>query len=247
MEFSPLQQYLLHLADSSLIMSQRLGEWTGHGPVLEQDIAITNIALDQLGQARHWYQLVATLHPTHTSEDELAYLRDAIDFRNHTMLELPNGDWAQSILKIFFFACWQKLLYSQLLQHEHAQVAAIAEKSLKEIEYHLRWSSEWVIRLSDSTQESRKRMMNALAALQPYLPALLKSPTYQPETLDTRTVEANWFARVADVFAEATLDELKMPKASYQGAGWDGVHTEHLGYLLAEMQYLQRAYPNSAW
>src|SRR4249919_192208 len=146
-----LVDYILHLADTTLILCQRNSEWCGHGPVLEQDIAITNISLDLLGQARNFYQHAAILMGNAATEDSLAYLRTEREFKNLLIAELPNGDWAQTILRQFFFSVYQSLLYTQLLESKDMQVAAIAEKSLKEITYHIKWSSEWVIRLGDGT------------------------------------------------------------------------------------------------
>ncbi|MEO6290093.1 MAG: 1,2-phenylacetyl-CoA epoxidase subunit PaaC, partial [Ginsengibacter sp.] len=161
-----LINYTLHLADNSLIMGHRLSEWTGHGPMLEQDIAITNIALDLIGQSRNFYQYAAELTNIQSkenlqgqsTEDTLAYLRDAREFKNLLITELPNGDWAKTILKLFFFSTCQYFLYQKLMSSSDKQLAAIAEKSLKEVTYHLRWSSEWVIRLGDGTEESNRRI-----------------------------------------------------------------------------------------
>src|SRR4026207_984131 len=152
-----LINYTLHLADNSLILGQRNAEWCGHGPVLEQDIAITNISLDLIGQARNFYQYAATLIGNGATEDSLAYLRKEREFNNCLLVEQPNGDWAQTILRQFFFSQYQDLLYSQLINSSDKQLAAIAEKSLREVTYHVRWSSEWVIRLGDGTKESHQR------------------------------------------------------------------------------------------
>src|SRR2546430_7852708 len=164
-----LFDYVLHLADDALILGHRNSEWCGHGPVLEQDIAITNISLDLIGQARNFYQYAAQLKSDGSSEDSLAYLRDAHEFKNCLLAEQPNGDWAATILRQFFFSAYQFYLYQQLQNipdiYRDQQLAAIAEKSLKEVTYHLRWSSEWVIRLGDGTDESRKRMINAIDEL----------------------------------------------------------------------------------
>src|SRR6187401_1518804 len=157
--------YSLHLADNALILGQRNSEWCAHGPILEQDIAITNISLDLLGQARNFYQHAANLinnSAGNTTEDELAYLRTEREFKNLLITELPNGDWAQTILRQFFFSVYQSLLYTQLLKSKDEQIAAIAEKSLKEITYHIKWSSEWVMRLGEGTAESHNRMKKAI-------------------------------------------------------------------------------------
>src|SRR6187402_243277 len=158
-----LIDYTLHLGDNSLILGQRNSEWCGHGPVLEQDIAITNISLDLIGQARNFYQYAATLIGNDATEDSLAYLRKEEEFKNCLLVEQPKGDWAQTILRQFFFSQYQYLLFQQLQNSKDGQLAAIAEKSLKEVTYHLRWSSEWVIRLGDGTDESHHRIAEAMA------------------------------------------------------------------------------------
>src|SRR5688572_6501425 len=163
-----LINYTLHLADNSLILGQRNSEWCGHGPVLEQDIAITNISLDLIGQSRNLYQYAATLISGDATEDSLAYLRKELDFKNCLLVEQPNSDWAQTILRQFFFSQYQHLLFEKLENSRDKQLAAIAEKSLKEITYHLRWSSEWVIRLGDGTEESHLRMIKAIDELWRY-------------------------------------------------------------------------------
>lgn len=227
---------ILQLADDALILGHRNSEWCGHGPVLEQDIAISNIALDYIGLARNLYQHAATLINAGATEDTLAYLRDVIDFKNHLIVELPNGDWAQTILRIFFFSQYQRLRYQQLLLDTDKQIAAIAEKSLKEITYHIRWSTDWVLRLGDGTAESKARMIKAADYLWPYTEELF---------VDGFITKREWLATIEPVFLEATL-ALPSTKQLLQ-KGIEGEHTEHLGYILAEMQYLQRAYPNSEW
>lgn len=227
---------LLSLADDALILGHRNSEWCGHGPVLEQDIAISNIALDYIGLARNLYQHAATLINDGATEDTLAYLRDVIDFKNHLIVELPNGDWAQTILRIFFFSQYQRLRYQQLLLDTDKQIAAIAEKSLKEITYHIRWSTDWVLRLGDGTAESKTRMIKAADYLWPYTEELF---------IDGFIPKKEWLATIEPVFGEATL-AIPSTKQLLQ-RGIEGDHTEHLGYILAEMQYLQRAYPNSEW
>lgn len=249
---SQLFNYLLHLADSALILSHRNSEWCGHGPVLEQDIAITNIALDLLGQARNFYQYAATLVNGDATEDSIAYLRTEREFKNLLLVEQPNGDWAVTVLRQFFFSVYQNLLYKRLLQSSDTQIAAIAEKGLKEVTYHLRWSSEWVIRLGDGTDESKERMMNAAEELWRFTGELFMSAAFEKEAsargygIMPEDLQSQWLAQVQAVFEEATLP---MPKAVgyMQRGGKDGIHTEHLGYILAEMQYLQRTYPGCEW
>jgi ring-1,2-phenylacetyl-CoA epoxidase subunit PaaC len=240
-----IASFAIHLADDSLIMSQRLSEWTGHGPALELDIALTNIALDYLGQARIFFQYAAMLKGGDATEDSLAYLRDAHEFRNHLLLELPNGDWGQTILKVFLFSAWQKPLLQQLQNCPDQQIAAIAIKTLKEVTYHLRWSSDWVMRLGNGTEESKGRMNNALQELWPYTGELFETPIYSADWVDYGLVKEEWQRKISEIFEAALLSVQK--NGFYQKGGINGVHTEHLGYLLAEMQFLQRAYPNSEW
>lgn len=257
--------FSLHLADNTLILAQRNAEWTGHGPVLEQDIAITNIALDLMGQARNFYQYAATLYNGFNErekeavakyiprpwqaynrglqEDDLAFLRDERQYLNLLMTELPKGDWAFSLLRQFFFSAFQFYQYQALLQSNDAHLQAVAEKSLKEVTYHLRWSGEWVIRLGDGTDESHRRLNDALRHLWPFTGEMFISVPY--ETTDASSLKEAWLQKVQSVFAEAALS---VPKESWtQSGGKEGKHTEHLGYLLAEMQYLQRSYPNVTW
>lgn len=248
---TPQIDYLLHLADNNLILSQRNSEWCGHGPVLEQDIALTNISLDLLGQARNFYQYAANLinqsnKIEHTTEDTLAYLRTERAYKNVLLTELPNGDWGQTVLRQFLFSTFQYYLFSHLQPDPDVSLAAIAEKALKEVSYHVRWSGEWVVRLGDGTQESHARMMQAVSALWPYTGELFLPADFEaPVAPCLEQIRSDWFRKVSEVFAEATLtipDNVFM----HQG-GKAGVHTEHLGYLLAEMQYLQRTYPGCDW
>lgn len=265
--------YLLHLADNALILAQCNSEWTGHGPVLEQDIAITNISLDLLGQARNFYQHAAQLYNTagangkrscdlllprpwrafdrELKEDDLAFLRDERQYLNLLITELPNGDWAFSVLRQFFVSSFQWLQCNALLQSADAQVAAIAEKSLKEIAYHVRWSSEWVIRLGDGTEESSQRMNEALKSLWPYTAELFQPVDFETQAtvagigVNPESLQEGWLSKCTSVLEEATLAAPQLQ--GYQQGGKDGKHTEHMGYLLAEMQYLQRTYPNVTW
>lgn len=252
-----LADYTLFLADSSLIMGHRLSEWTGHGPMLEQDIAISNIALDLIGQARNFYQYAATiksenLHKERNiTEDNLAYLRDAKEFKNLLITELPNGDWAKTIGKIFFFSSWQFYFYQQLIHATDSQLSAIAEKSLKEVTYHLKWSSEWIIRLGDGTGESKIRMDKAIEDLWPYtgemfMPVEFEGNETRRLFIDVSSIKENWMDKIKKIFNEATL-AIPSEKVWMQTGGKSGIHTEHLGYILAEMQFLQRAYPGLEW
>jgi ring-1,2-phenylacetyl-CoA epoxidase subunit PaaC len=244
-----LLDYTLHLADNSLIMGHRLSEWTGHGPVLEQDIAITNIALDLIGQARNFYQYAALIKGKEYTEDSLAYLRDANDFKNFLIAELPNGDWAKTILKVFFFSTYQYLLYEKLTHSDDKQLSAIAEKSLKEVTYHLRWSSEWVVRLGDGTEESHRRVLNALNELWDYTREFffpfnneLQAAT-NSIVIDVSLLKNDWNKKVKQIFDEAILD---VPKGILKYSEGEN-HTKHLSFILSEMRFLQRTYPSCNW
>lgn len=249
--FTPKISYLLHLADNALIMAQKNSEWCGHGPILEQDIALTNITLDHIGQARLLYQYTAELLGNNETEDSLAYLRDPMHYLNCQLVELPNGDWGQTILRLFFFSNYQSALYKKLQHAADTTLAAIAVKSLKEVSYHLRWSSEWVIRLGDGTEESRQRMLAALDYLWPYTGEMFEPADFEKsaaaEGLGINPAELinEWEQTLQKVFTEAGLS---IPVNTWMHSGGKkGIHTEHLGYVLAEMQYLQRTYPGSNW
>jgi ring-1,2-phenylacetyl-CoA epoxidase subunit PaaC len=264
--------YLLQLADNALVLGHRLSEWCGHGPVLEQDIAVTNIALDHLGQARSFYQHAAEIvnglpEPDRQdlfsapalqqkagkiTEDDLAYLRDGWDFKNVLLVEQPNQDWAYTIARSFFYDHYAVLLYTFLKEQADPAIAAIAEKSLKEAAYHKRWSSEWVIRLGDGTEESQRKMQAAIDYLWSFSGELFqlsdaeKALLVNEWGLDMRQIKDNWDTEVAAILEEATLS--RPDEAAWmQSGGKTGIHTEHLGFLLAEMQYMQRAYPGMDW
>ncbi len=243
---SALIDYTIHLADNSLILGQRNGEWCGHGPVLEQDIAITNITLDLVGQARSFYQYAAQLKADGSTEDTLAYHRAEREFNNCLLVEQPNGDWAQTILRQFLFSTYQYYLYQYLQEYRDDTINAIAEKSLKEVSYHLRWSSEWVIRLGDGTGESHQRIENALTELWRYAGELFIPAPYEKELgIDVSALKYHWSQKVRTIFDEATLP---VPSGVYmQEGGKTGIHTEHLGFILTELQYLQRVYPGCEW
>ena len=246
-----LSDFLLRMADTSLVLGHRLSEWCGHGPILEQDIALSNLALDLIGQACNWYQLAATQLGQRQSEDDLAYLRDAGQYRNILLVEQPNGDFGQTVLRQFFFDAYHYHYLQALTESGDENVANIAVKSLKEATYHLKWSSEWVIRLGDGTEESHRRMENALRELWEFTGELM-TPNETDQLLavmgltpDLNSIRPLWEQDIQSVLAEATLD---VPKRTWmQKGGKNGVHTEHLGFLLAEMQFLQRAYPNCQW
>ena len=250
-----LFEYLLRLADSDLILAQRLGEWVGHGPILEEDLALTNVGLDLLGQARLWFayagEVEARLTGKGRSEDELALLRDGGEFRNLLIVEQPNGSYADTMARQFYFDVWHQLLLSGLSHSSDARVAEIAVKVLKEVRYHVERSSDWVIRLGDGTDESRARMQAAIDDLWMYTGEMFDADDAELElatvgvAVDVRALEAPWREQVEAVLREATL---AMPEGTWmQRGGKRGVHTEHLGHLLAEMQWLQRAYPGAQW
>jgi ring-1,2-phenylacetyl-CoA epoxidase subunit PaaC len=253
-----LVNYCLHLADNALILGHRNSEWCGHGPILEQDIAISNISLDLIGQARNFYQYAAqlinqsTYQPVHSStEDTLAYFRDAPDFKNILLVEQPNGDWAHTILRQFFFSAYQYLLFEKLQESNDEQVAAIATKSLKEITYHLRWSSEWVIRLGDGTQESRERMTKAIDTLWLYTDEMFLPAAYELEMVNTgicfdvAALKQSWMQRTKEIFDEATL-VMPVSSKAYK-AGKEGNHSLHLTDILKELQSVARAHPAASW
>jgi ring-1,2-phenylacetyl-CoA epoxidase subunit PaaC len=246
-----LINYTLSLADSTLLLGHRNSEWCGHGPVLEQDIAITNISLDLIGQARNFYQYAAALKNDGSTEDSLAYLRDIREFKNCLLVELPKGDWAMTILRQFFFSNYQQLLFTQLQHGKDEQLAAIAVKSLKEVAYHLRWSSEWVIRLGDGTEESHRRIKLALEECWAYTGELFIPSSFEKELIaqqlipDITLLRKAWLEKTAAIFDTANLP---LPGEVYMHTGGkEGDHSEYLGFVLAEMQFLQRAYPGAEW
>ncbi|MRX11740.1 phenylacetate-CoA oxygenase subunit PaaC [Pseudoduganella sp. FT25W] len=244
--------YLLRLGDNALILSQQLSQWCGKGPALEEDMALTNVALDLLGQTRLWYEYAAELEGAGRSEDQLAYLRDAHDFKNCLLLEQPNGNYADTMVRQFYFDTWHYFLIEGLTRSSDARIAAIAEKSLKEVTYHLRRSGDLIVRMGDGTAISHAKTQAAADALWMYsgevfaydaVDEAMVAAGIAPEAGELR---AQWLAHVAEIFAEATLT---MPPADawMQKGGKQGRHSEHLGYILAEMQFLQRAYPGAEW
>jgi ring-1,2-phenylacetyl-CoA epoxidase subunit PaaC len=246
---------LLRLADSPLVLAQRLGAWVGKGPVLEEDLALTNVGLDLLGQARLWFayagEVEARFAGTGRDEDALAFRRDGGEFRNLLLVEQPNGNFADTMARQFLFDAWHELALAGLARSCDARIAEIAAKSAKEVAYHVERSADWVIRLGDGTDLSRARMQAAIDALWMYtgemfVPDAAEIPLAEAGIVaDVRALAAPWRQTVGAVLAEATLT---MPGDGHmQRGGKQGVHTEHLGYLLAEMQFLQRAYPNARW
>ena len=250
-----LFQYLLRLGDSPLILAQRLGEWVGHGPVLEEDIAQTNVGLDLLGQARLWLsyagEVEARFAATGRDEDQLAFLRDAGQFRNLLLVEQPNGSFAHTMARQFLFDAWHLLLLRALAVSKDSRIAGIAAKAAKEAAYHVERSGDWLIRLGDGTDESHARIQRAVDDLWMYTGEMFAPDATDLALIeagiaaDARALEEPWGRHVAAVLAEATL---AIPGETFmQKGGRQGVHTEHLGHLLAEMQFLQRAYPGAHW
>jgi len=243
--------YLLRIADACLILSQRLGEWCGHGPILEEDLALANMALDLIGQARGLLTHAARLDGQGHDEDQLAFLRDERQYFNPVLMELPRGDFAFTVARNFAAASWLLLLWQRLQASSDAEVAAIAGKAVKEAAYHQQHAADWFLRLADGTDESRARLQAALGEQWPLFNELFASDAVDEaaaaSSLGPRWSElrADWQAALDEVMAEAGLPA---PKASaYVSAGRLGVHSEHMGHMLAEMQYLQRAYPGGVW
>jgi ring-1,2-phenylacetyl-CoA epoxidase subunit PaaC len=250
-EKNNLFEYCLRLGDSSLILAQRLGEWCGHGPILEEDIALTNICLDLLGQSRAFLTYAGQVEGKGRTEDDLAYLRGELEFRNMLLVEQPNGDFAQTILKQFLFSTYQYFFYEGLKQSKDKTLSALAEKSFKEVVYHLRHSSEWVKRLGDGTEESRQRIVNALDDLWMYTGDMFEMDEVDAALIkkgiavDLNLIKVMWENKVKEIFAEASLT---VPENAFMIKGSrEGRHTEHLGYILAEMQVLHRQYPQVEW
>ncbi|HEX9278041.1 MAG TPA: 1,2-phenylacetyl-CoA epoxidase subunit PaaC [Casimicrobiaceae bacterium] len=247
--------YLLRLADSDLVLAQRLGEWVGHGPVLEEDIALTNVGLDLLGQARLWFayagEVEARFAGAGRSEDALAFSRDGGEFRNLLLVEQPNGNYADTMARQFYFDVWHQLLLVKLAHSRDARIAEIAAKAEKEVVYHAERSADWIIRLGDGTDESHMRIQAAIDDLWMYTGEMFDPD--ETETMlaeegigcDVRTLAPAWREAVGSVLDEATLT---LPSGTWmQRGGKHGVHTEHLGHMLATMQWMQRAHPGAQW
>ena len=247
----PKLRYLLRLGDTCLILGQRLGEWCGHAPVLEEDIALTNMALDLIGQARGVLTLAGEQCPQDYDEDQLAFLRDERDYFNVTLAELPRGDFAFTVLRNTLLCTWLKLLWQRLQQSGDAELAAIAAKALKEARYHQQHAADWLVRLGDGTEESRRRVEAALATLWPHTAELFEDDAVDAAAAASGLGPAGselreaWLAEIEAIFGEV---HLALPgDSAFRSSGRRGVHSEHMGYILAEMQYLQRAYPGGAW
>jgi ring-1,2-phenylacetyl-CoA epoxidase subunit PaaC len=248
---SELALYALRRADDALILGHRLSEWCGHAPMLEEDMALANIGLDLIGQARSLYQYAAEIRADGSDEDQLAYLRDAPAYRNLLLAELPNGDFARTIVRVFLYAAFADPFWRAMTRSADERLAAIAAKSEKESAYHLRHSAEWVIRLGDGTEESHRRAQEAVDYLWPYTGEMFEADASDRMlieagiAIDPESLRDTWSKTVSDVLAEATLS---IPEAGWmQSGGRTGRHSEHLGHLLVEMQFLQRAYPGATW
>ncbi len=251
MQKDSLFNYLLRQGDNSLILGQRIAEWCGHGPVLEEDIALTNTALDYIGQATLWLEYAAKVEGSVKDADHLAFLRDVFDFKNCIITETPNGDYAYTIARQFIYSAYQVELLNVLLNSSDEQIKGIAAKSIKEARYHLKHSRDWVLRMGDGTEESHNRIQKALHDIWAYTGELFEDDDVEIELHAAgiiplnQSLYANWIEVVKDTLEEATLE---LPASEYmQSGGRTGKHSEHLGHILSEMQFLQRAYPGSKW
>ncbi|HWI84232.1 1,2-phenylacetyl-CoA epoxidase subunit PaaC [Ramlibacter sp.] len=250
-EAKPAVQYLLRIADTALVLAQRLSEWCGHAPALEEDIALANMALDLIGQSRAVLAHAGALEGAGHDEDQLAFLREERDYRNLTLVELPRGDFALTTLRNAIMATFFQLLWQRLRESSDGELAAIAGKAVKEARYHQQHAADWVVRLGDGTDESRQRMERALRELWPYTAELFADDRIDEEAaaagLGPRWSELRtaWQEEMGAMLGEAGL---AVPaEVPFLSTGKRGVHSEHLGYLLAEMQHLQRAYPGGVW
>lgn len=246
-----LYQFILEIADNSLILGQRLGELCGHGPNLETDIACTNISLDVLGQVRSYYQYAAKIASDGRTEDDIAMLRQEREYLNVLLVEQPNTDFGYTMARQFLFDVYHLLFLTELQKSKDLTLSAIASKSVKEVSYHQRFSSDWVKRLGDGTDESHERIQNAINDLWTYTDELFheteanKAMIKEGIGVDVTKLKKTYYETVKSVLEEATLS---VPESKYfQKGGKQGIHTEHMGYLLAELQYMQRAYPDMEW
>ena len=246
-----LYQYILGIADNSLILGQRMGELCGHGPSLETDIACTNISLDLLGQVRNYYQYAAKIAGDGRTEDDIAMLRQEREYCNVLLVEQPNTDFGYTMARQFLFDVYHFLFLNKLQKSKDLTLSAIASKSIKEVSYHQRFSSDWIKRLGDGTEESHKRIQNAFNDLWAYTDELFhltetdKSMVKEGIGVDVSNLKEAYYLKVSDVLKEATLE---IPEIKYfQKGGKQGIHSEHMGYLLADLQYMQRAYPDMEW
>ena len=251
MNDTPLFIYTLRLADDALVLGHRLSEWCGHAPVLEEDLALANMALDLIGQARSLYAYAGELEGRERDEDALAYRRDAGEYRNILLVEQPNGDFAVTILRQLLYAAFAHPYFETLTSSTDATLAAIAAKSAKELAYHVRHAGEWTIRLGDGTEESHRRAQEALDELWPYTGEMFEIDELERLLIeagiavDRTGVRRRWERTLVPMLAEANLQ--LPPNEWMQTGGREGRHSEHLGHILAELQFLQRAYPDARW
>lgn len=247
----PLATYALRLGDDSLILGQRLSEWCGHAPALEVDLSLANVALDQIGQATHFLALAGAVEGKGRDADALAFRRDVMDFTNCLLVEQPNGDFAQTIARQLLFSHYQQLLFTALTAGKDERFTAIAAKAVKETAYHARLASDWVVRLGDGTEESKARMTAGLEWMWRFGDELFVMDDIDAVAIkagvgvDKAALRPAWDQRIDAILADATLDR-PAPRRAVLG-GRSGRHSEHLGHLLSEMQFLQRAYPEATW
>ena len=248
---TPLVLYALRRADDALILGHRLSEWCGHAPMMEEDMALANMGLDLLGQARELYSYAARVEAKGNDEDKFAYLRDVRQYRNLLLLEQPNGDFARTMARQFFYAVFANLYWRAMMSSRDATLAAIAAKSEKESAYHVRHASEWMVRLGDGTDESHRRAQSAVDDLWAYTGEMFEVDDSERGLIDAgiatdpATLRQGWLETVSNVLSEATL---KLPKSDWmQQGGRSGRHSEHLGHLLSELQSMQRTFPGATW
>ena len=248
-----LFEYCLKLGDNALVLGHRLSEWCGHGPVLEEDIAMTNIALDLVGQARAFLTYAGEVEGNGRTEDDLAYHRDVMQFRNHMITEQPNTDFAYTMVRQFLHSAYSYILYTELKKTEDKTLSAIAEKALKEVTYHLRHAGEWVLRMGDGTEESKQRAQTALNDLWMYTGELFINSDYENELIkcniavDNIELEKKWNSIVDETLQKATLTKPDSSNIKMIIGSNKGRHTEYLGHMLSDMQFLPRAYPHAQW
>jgi|SRR6185312_15752938 len=246
-----LFEYLLWLGDTTLVLGHRLSEWCGHGPILEEDIALTNISLDLLGEARYYYTYAGEVEGKGRTEDDLAYLRDVMDYHNSLLVEQPNGDFGFTMVRQFLFTAFWYHFQDALLSSSDDRIRSIAEKAIKEVTYHLRHSSDWMRRLGDGTEESHKKIQDAVDSIWMLTEDLFLTRPGDALLIDEKiapdmsVIHKKWLETVKNIFEESTL---KIPAESFSmKGGREGKHSEHLGYILAELQFLPRAYPGAKW
>ena len=251
MQNENLYNYILGVADNSLILGQRMGELCGHGPSLETDIACTNVSLDLFGQVRSYFQYAAEIAGEEKTEDDIAFLRREREYKNVLLVEQPNTDFAYTIVRQFLFDVYHLMFLQELQSSKDDTLKAIAKKSIKEVSYHERFSTDWVIRLGDGTEESQERIQNAINSLWAYTDELFHQTEADKAMVDAgigvnvKTLKETYYTKVTSVLEKATIE---VPESKwFQKGGKNGVHTEHLGYLLADMQYMQRTYPGMEW